>query len=204
MNNNTSIQSLSETVIVNNWSMYNKLLASIVHRFENIEKMLNVIGDELAVAPASSKTEFHNAFPGGLVDHSLRVLKNAMNYTNTIKADVPKESLIIASLFHDLGKVGDGTNPLYVKQTDQWRRDKLGEVYTHNQDLVYMTTGLRGLFLLQKFDIKLTQEEYLAIYLNDGWILQENKQYALKEPILAHIIQTADYTATLTEKRGQL
>lgn len=55
MNNNTNIQSLSETVIVNNWSMYNKLLASIVHRFENIEKMLNVIGDELAVAPASSK-----------------------------------------------------------------------------------------------------------------------------------------------------
>ena len=33
----------------------------------------------LAMAPASSKASFHNSFPGGYVDHVLRVVKAGFN-----------------------------------------------------------------------------------------------------------------------------
>jgi len=61
---------------------------------------------------------------------------------------------------------------------------------------------LRGLYVLSKHNVVLTQPEWLAIYLNDGWVLQENKTYCLKEPELVNVIQTADYFSTLQEKRG--
>ena len=43
--------------------------------------------------------------------------------------------VVLAAMFHDLGKLGDGTQPYYKYQTDDWRRKKLNEWYTHNKDL---------------------------------------------------------------------
>jgi hypothetical protein len=112
---------------------------------------------------------------------------------------VPKDSLIIACLFHDLGKVGDQTNDYYVP-AEAWRAEKLGETYTYNRDMTYMSVPHRGVFLCNHFGLRLTQEETLAILLNDGFVVDENKQYCLKEPLLAHIVMTADYISTRQEK----
>jgi len=51
------------------------------------------------VAPASSK--FHNAFEGGLADHSLNVYQAMIDRYNDGK---PDESMAIAALLHDLCK----------------------------------------------------------------------------------------------------
>lgn len=194
---------ISDEVLFANWNTFHRLAtAETGERGPAIATMLDAIGADLSTAPASSKCDFHNAFPGGLVDHSLRVMKNAARYSTSMSIPIRRESLIIASLFHDLGKVGDGTEPHYVPQSDQWRRDKLGELYAHNQRIQHMSVGLRGLFVMQRYGVRLEPDEYLAIYLNDGWVLPENKQYCLKEPALVHVVQTADYLATLQEKRG--
>lgn len=198
-----SCDSLSEEQIVENWAAYDKLCRSVSDgRSASLGEMLDKIGAELSVTPASSRRDFHNAFPGGLVEHSLRVLRNALKYSASHGIGVSRDSVVIAALFHDIGKMGDGQQPYYVVQSDSWRRDKLGEMYAHNPKLTHMSVGLRGLFLLHSHGVKLTQDEWLAIYFNDGWVLPENKQYCLKEPALVHVIQTADYLATLQEKRG--
>lgn len=195
---------LNEEQIYANWMTFQKFCQNISDesRRDKILKMLESIGDELVIAPASAKRDFHNAFAGGLVDHSLRVLRNAVKYSKAMNLNIERDSVIIAALFHDLGKIGDGTQPYYVKQTDKWREEKLGEVYTHNDKLIHMSVGLRSLYVLSSHNVILTQPEWLAIYLNDGWVLQENKPYCLKEPALVHVIQTADYFSTLQEKRG--
>jgi hypothetical protein len=36
--------------------------------------------------------------------------------------------------------------------------------------------------------------------LNDGFFPAENKAYILKDPLLAHVVMTADYIATRQEK----
>lgn len=196
-----SYMSLTPEQIEENWKKYRGLCEKTLgDRTAAVLTMLDALEERLALCPASGKVEFHNAFPGGLVEHSLRVLSNAMKLCKTFEWDLPKDSLVLASLFHDLGKVGDDKDPYYTTQDSEWHRDKLGEMYKHNKEIRYMTVPDRGVWLCQHYGVRLTQDEYLAIKLNDGWVLQENKLYCLKEPKLAHVIMTADYIATMQEK----
>jgi hypothetical protein len=192
--------SLTPEEIEANWKKMLKLLGKLGDRSEPALAMVDALGERLALCPASAKRDFHNAFPGGLVEHSLRVLGNAMKLTSAFDWTIPRDSLIIGTLFHDLGKVGDVDNDYYLPQTDSWRIEKLGEEYTHNQKMQYMTVPDRSIFLCQHFGLKLNQDELLAIKLNDGFVVQENKAFCLKEPLLAHVVMTADYIATMQEK----
>jgi hypothetical protein len=196
---------LTPEQIEDNWKKYRTLCDRTGERAPIISKMLDSLEEHLPFTPASSRLDFHNAFHGGLVEHSLRVLSNANSLVKTFNYNVSRESLIIACLFHDLGKVGhvdlDGTvTPYYLPQDSQWHRDKLGEMYKHNPDIPYMSVPHRGVFICQHFGLQLSRDEFLAILLNDGYVLDENKPYCLKEPLLAHIVMTADYTATMHEK----
>lgn len=192
--------SLSAEEIESNWKKMLSLLEKLGDRTAPALEMVNALGERLALCPASGKRDYHNAFPGGLVDHSLRVLGNAMRLAGAFGWKLPKDSLIIACLFHDLGKVGDHENDYYVQQTDQWRVDKLGEEYTYNKDIRYMTVPDRGIFLCQHFGLLLKQDELLAIRLNDGQYADENAAYKLKEPMLADVVHMADLISTKQEK----
>jgi hypothetical protein len=173
-------------------------------RSEPTIKMIDALGDRLAMCPGSGRVEYHNAFPGGLVEHSLRVLDLSLQWWATFKracnSQLRRDSIVIAALFHDLGKVGDHEQDYYVAQTNQWRADKLGEVYEYNRNLTYMSVPQRGLWLMQHFGVVLTQDEYLAILLNDGQYPIENKPYGMKEPDLAVLVHQSDLIATRFEK----
>jgi len=192
--------SLTPEEIESNWKRMRSLLEKCGDRSVASLRMVDALGERLALCPASAKRDFHNAFPGGLVDHSLRVLGNAMRLTGAFGWKIPKDSLIIGSLFHDLGKVGDHEHDYYVPQTDQWRVDKLGEEYTYNKEIQFMTVPDRGIFLCQHFGLLLTQDEMLAIRLNDGQYADENAPYKLKEPMLADVVHMADLISTKQEK----
>lgn len=183
-----------------NWKKMLLLLEKCGDRTPQLLEMVEALGERLALCPASGKKDFHNAFPGGLVDHSLRVLGNAMRLSSAFGWKIPRDSLIIACLFHDLGKVGDHEHDYYVPQTDQWRVDKLGEEYTFNKELKFMTVPDRGVFLCQHFGIKLAHDEMLAILLNDGQYADDNAPYKMKEPMLADVVHMADLISTKQEK----
>jgi hypothetical protein len=56
----------------------------------------------LALAPASSKASFHNSFPGGYVDHVVRVVESALMVSNLWKAqgatiNFTEEELVFAN-----------------------------------------------------------------------------------------------------------
>jgi len=48
------------------------------------------------------------------------------------------EELVFSAINHDLGKMGDEENESYIPQTDQWRRDKLGEDYMFNKEITIL------------------------------------------------------------------
>lgn len=195
-----SVESLSAEDIEANFNKFRQFCSMLGDRSEAAVSLVDNLGERLALCPASGRSDYHNAFPGGLVEHSLRVLLNAKRLATAFSWDLPKSSLIIGSLFHDLGKVGSPTGDYYVPQNDSWRVKNLGEVYLHNTKIEYMSVPDRGLFLCQHFGLKLTHDETLAIKLNDGFILDENKKYCLKTPLLAYAVMTADYIATCQEK----
>jgi hypothetical protein len=193
-------ESLSPEEIEKNWLRFRGLCEKLGERSEVVLAMVDSLGERLVMCPASAKRDFHNAFPGGLIDHSLRVLGNAVRITKAFGWDVPKDSLIISTLFHDIGKVGTPTQDFYVPQTDNYWIEKKGEMYTYNNDVTYMSTPDRSVFLMQHFGVKLTEDEALAIKLNDGFVVNENKPYCLKISNLVFAVMTADYAATMEEK----
>lgn len=88
---------------MSNWDIYKNLLLSTKRKgiVELIDWLEN---SDFIVAPAS--TRFHNCHEGGLLEHSLNVYKEASRQKDLIKLfNVPQDSIIIASLLHDLCKV---------------------------------------------------------------------------------------------------
>ena len=196
--------SLTPEQIAENFDKYRSLCDKLGDRAESALAMVDALGERLALCPASARKDYHAAYPGGLVDHSLRVLTNSLKLCKAFGWEVPKESMIIGALFHDLGKVGDHENDYYLPQDSDWHRDKIGEMYKHNRDIQYMTVPHRGVWLCQHFGLRLTQDEFLAIMLNDGQYAAENAPYKLKEPRLADVVHAADLISTKQEKEVSL
>lgn len=171
------------------------------HRKEALEKFFAHFEERLALCPGSSRTQFHNCFPGGLVEHSLRVLRNCNKLMQVYKDEfeISKESMIFACLFHDIGKLGMIDEPRYVEHESDWHR-KQGMLYDYNKKMPFLTTPHAGIFLLQHFGVPICFEEFQAILLNDGQYDDANSAYKLKECPLALLVHQADCAATIIEK----
>jgi hypothetical protein len=90
-----------------------------------------------------------------------------------------KEELVFSALNHDLGKMGDDEHEAYIPQTDNWRREKLGEDYMFNTKLPFASVPDRGLFLLQSHGISYTFNEMITIQTHDGLYDEANKKYLM-------------------------
>lgn len=181
-------------------------------RSKAILSMYKDFEEALIMSPASSKTWYHNSFPGGYLDHVNRVIYTSLEVAKLWKAtlggnlDFTIEELVFSAMFHDLGKLGSEEGPNYLTQTDKWRKDKLQENYSNNPELPFMLIPDRSLFLLQRYGIPVSQKEYLAIKLHDGVFEEGNKPYFFSykpesklRSNLVHILHTADYIASKVE-----
>ena len=199
----------------NNWTE----LMSIIDKYfegeqkENILKLHNDFEDEYKTAPASGRPNYHNCFKGGYLDHVLHVIKNSLmikklyekNGVNSIHTD---SDVVLAAMFHDLGKLGDGTQPYYKFQSDEWRRKKLKEWYTHNKDLDYMTVHDRALWILSKYHVDVNPHVYKAILCADGLFdpAAETyfRSYVDTRHVLGSIVHFGDWLSTICEKQNWL
>jgi len=168
--------------------------------------------ERIMLMPASHKKEYHNAFPGGYVEHVLRVVDCALKLNDlwiemgADNSSYTKEELVFSALNHDLGKIGDEEHESYIPQTDQWRRDKLGEDYAFNNKLPFASVPDRGLFLLQSHGIQYTFNEMITIQTHDGLYDEGNKKYLMafmpeQKPrtSLPYIVHQADLMAARIE-----
>jgi hypothetical protein len=168
--------------------------------------------ERIMMMPAAHKKEYHNSFPGGYVDHVLRVIECALKI-NDIWVEMgvdsttyTKEELVFSALNHDLGKMGDEENESYITQTDNWRREKLGEEYMFNTKVPFASVPDRGLFLLQSHGIQYSFNEMITIQTHDGLYDEGNKKYLLNfmpeqkpRTSLPFIVHQADLMAARIE-----
>ena len=204
--------SLSAENISKNYEKHLKIIDTYIgDRKDSIKSMISSLEDIYVMAPASGKTWYHNAFPGGYVDHVNRVVEYAVKQSRLYAemggtVDFSEEELVFAALFHDLGKIGDGESPNYIPQTDKWRQDKLSEMYTYNPDLDFMLIPDRSLFILQKFGIKVSKNEFLAIRCHDGVFDKANEAYffsnvesSRQKTSIISVLHSADFLASKVE-----
>jgi hypothetical protein len=167
--------------------------------------------ERFIMMPASHKSQYHNCFPGGYVDHVNRVVDASLKITGVWGAlgaidTYTTEELVFSAINHDLGKFGDEQNAAYIEQTDQWRRDKLNETYMFNDRLEYMTVPDRGLLLLISNGIIPTKNEMIAIRTHDGLYDESNKAYLMgftpetkPRTSLVYVLHQADLMAARIE-----
>ena len=142
----------------------------------------NKFDERIALLPASHKTAYHNCFPGGYADHVLRVIKAAFKVHKVwvemgMVETYTMEELFVAALNHDLGKIGSAEETSVYPSTDEWRKKNLGEMYSFNTAIGYMTVPDRSLFLLQEAGIQLSTNEWIAIKTHDGLYDKANEAY---------------------------
>lgn len=180
-------------------------------RAEQLIAMYDAYGNELLTAPASGKNHYHNAFPGGYLDHVLRVVDTTLKMCSLYKTmggniNFTREEAIFSALHHDLGKLGSPERgPYYLDQDSDWHRDKRGEIYKHNDRLPYMNVPDRALMVLQSYGIKLTETEWLSIKLSDGLYDKATEPYLKTfmpyplETSLPRLIHVSDYLSSQVE-----
>lgn len=205
---------LSAEQIQKNWENHLKYVEHFISepRRSKVLEMLKGLEERIILAPASSKEHFHNAFPGGYVEHTNRVLQCSLKVLELWESmgatiDFTVEELAFSALMHDLGKIGDGEHDTYIPQTSNWRRENMGEMYEIGESVSFMLPQDRSLYLLQKYGITgLSEKEYLAIRLHDGVYDDANKAYFFSRSPSAnfrtnivYVLHQADFMASKVE-----
>jgi hypothetical protein len=176
--------SLTAEQIQSNWEKFIGYINTYISdpRREKLIAFYTKHEEEVAMMPASHKEAYHNAFPGGYVDHVNRVIEAALEFNKTwlmfgAEENYTVEELVFSALNHDLGKMGDGKEYAHKPSQDEWRKKNLGEMYTFNKKLSYMSVPERSIKLLVDAGITPTENEWLAIRLHDGLYDPANEPY---------------------------
>ena len=183
-----------------------KLLATKRDGVENFIKHLERLG--FFTAPASTK--FHLSVKGGLMEHSWNVCNTALMLREQMilmkpeLADkLPEDSVVIASLLHDVCKSNIYKDAILNRKNDQgyWEKVPGFEVDYSSLPLGH---GEKSVIMLLTLGLKLTKDEMLAIRWHmTAWELafqspeqKSNLQKAREIAPLCAIIQAADGLAT--------
>ena len=197
---------------------WNEVIELITDTFEgerrdNILKMYEFFKDRMMFAPASGVVYYHNAFPGGYICHILNVTRFALRLYRVYEelelhtSEYDEEAIVFCTLHHDLGKIGNLDYDYYIPNESEWHRINQGKMYDYDKRLHYMTVTDRSVWLLNQFDIKMSEVEYLALRLTDGMYEKANREYFMGygenknlKTNLPYLLHNADSLATRWEK----
>jgi hypothetical protein len=179
-----------------------KLLSTKRDGMENVIKHLDRLG--FFTAPASTK--FHLNVKGGLMQHSWNVCNTALMLREQmiqmkpeLAQKLPVESVIIASLLHDVCKSNIYKDAILNRKNDQGIWEKIPG-YEVDYSSLPLGHGEKSVIMLLTLGLKLTKDEMLAIRWHmTAWELafqspeqKSNLQKAREIAPLCAIIQAAD------------
>lgn len=160
-------------------------------------------------APCSGK--YHLNVEGGLAQHSLNVYQAMDNLAAAFGAYnscLTHENVVVCSILHDLGKMGDHGKANYVeklvrsktknKETGEYDMVRsTAEPFETNKELLYIPHEVRSIEIAERF-IKLTEEESHAIYYHNGKYTHVG--YDLKETPMQMLLHFADLWVSRVEE----
>ncbi len=175
-------------------------LCKLIKR-EGIENLLKWLEkSDFYTAPASTK--YHEAYEGGLVEHSVKVYEELVRLNEVYKLPYSEETLAIVSLFHDVCKVGSyivSTRNVKDEKTGTWHKEPF---YQFEENFCFGGHGSKSVYQIQYF-MKLTPEEATAINCHMGANGNDYSVYdAFRMFPLAFLLHTADTAATIEKLRG--
>lgn len=131
---------------------------------EGVDKLLEFIETKTDFKTAPASTKFHLNIVGGLMEHTLNVLRFAREAQKMIEAPgIEDDNITVAALLHDLCKVnyyeeGEEWDKKYKDETNQWRKKKVWKV----NDQIPLGHGEKSVILAVRY-IPLKISEMAAI-----------------------------------------
>ena len=150
-------------------------------------------------APCSGS--YHLAKEGGLAEHSLNVYET-MKIMSDALFNVDNNELIIVSILHDLGKMGQFGKPNYTEnyvkdgrptKSEPEQKYKRSETkpFVTNPDLLNVPHEIRSIAIASKY-IELTEQEQFSILYHNGLYGDLKYQISGKETPLYLLLHFAD------------
>lgn len=148
-------------IIKKNWSTFKTILNRLED--ENIDNLLEQLGQRLCLSPANPNNKQYGCYPGGIVVTSTKLAKamQALNEFHGTPVDI--KAVYKVGLLHDIGRIGTLSDDWLLPQDSDWHREKLGNEFKPNTELPMMSHLHRTMLLLNQFQIKLTEEEFTAL-----------------------------------------
>lgn len=178
-------------------STFKQLVKDFIHR-DGIDELMDMLEKtDFYSAPASSK--YHEAYEGGLVEHSVNVYNELYQDVNV--CSINPETIAIVSLFHDICKIG------YYEVEMRNKKDENGKwiqypFYIVNDKYPY-GHGEKSVIMIEQF-MKLTDEERMAIRWHMGAYSGQQDWNTLASAYnmfpLALLLHQADMRATYLNK----
>lgn len=165
--------------------------------------------DGMGFYTAPCSTQYHLAYPGGLLEHSLNVYELMDRLSSILYPEVDRSSVIICALLHDLGKAGQFGKPNYVvnmlkgrgKNAEPYQSPT--KPYIGNPELMYIDHEVRSIQIAGRY-IKLTEDENWAILMHNGMYGNFKYQIQGKETPLYLLLHMADMWASrVVEKESE-
>lgn len=160
-------------------------------------ELLEFLGEELFVTPASTSLDMYSCYPGGLIHHLFRVCKHSIEVNELLPENMKiNKSKIIKTVFlSQIGKVY-----LYKPNESEWHRVNLGKLYEYRDDeIVALNIGQRSIFYATKYGVKFEEDEFQAIIGVDN---SDGKSLKWATEPLAHVVKLGFQIALLIEKNG--
>lgn len=151
-----------------NWEKLKFEFGSI--KREGMDKFLEFLERKTDFKTAPASTKFHLNYKGGLVEHTLNVMKFALELQKSLNIpDIKEESLKLTALLHDLCKVnyyteGKEWDKEWKNQTNQWREIPVWKV----DDEIPLGHGEKSVILAVRY-LPLTVSEMTAIRWHMGF-----------------------------------
>ena len=180
-------------------------------RAEKLNKMYDHFEERMMLAPASGTDYFHNAWPGGYIDHVMNITEAGKRMFNLyldygFKLSYGIDEVVFCTMHHDLGKLGSLEEDYYRPNPSEWHRINQGKMYEVNPNLHNMTVTDRAVYTLSQFGVTYSEEEYLGLRLADGMYEEGNKYYLMGfgeskklKSNLPQLVHQADMIATRFE-----
>ena len=199
--------------IKQNWDLFLEIINDNItgERKDKLLDFYKQYEDRFVLLPASHKKAYHNCFPGGYIDHVIRVVECALKLNEVwremgMKNTYTIEELVFSAINHDLGKFGTLDQPSVFDNDNDWEIKNRGELYKFNTNITYMSVPDRSLHILFSLGIPMSENEYIAIKTHDGMYDEANKAYLLSympetkpRSSLLYVLHHADMMAARIE-----
>lgn len=175
---------------------------------EGMENLIKHMEDNLFfLAPCSS--QYHLCKEGGLAEHSLNVYETMLRLDTSLTPCkgiegyvINLNSLIIVSLLHDLGKMGQYGKANYIENILKSGKRSDSKPFETNKSLLPVPHEIRSIHIASQF-IELTEEESFAVLYHNSLYGDLKYQINGKERPLQMLLHFSDLWVSRTIEVGE-